>query len=197
MPETQGLESLPGILATIVETKTAELAQLRSDAERIEREAESAPPTRGFRDAVAVPGHVSLIAECKRRSPGAGEIRPGLDPAALTSGYERSGASALSVLTDSEYFGGSNDDLGAVKAATSIPVLRKDFTLDPLHVLEARAAGADAGAAHREDSERRRAGHPVSHRDRAGTGCARRGARRSGARAGGTIGRGRHRHQQS
>ena len=91
-----------------------------------------------------MPDHLALIAECKRRSPGAGSIRPGLDPAALTRGYARAGAAALSVLTDGGFFEGSLDDLAAAKAATSIPVLRKDFTLDPLQVVEARAAGADA-----------------------------------------------------
>ena len=77
-------------------------------------------------------------------SPGAGQIHPGLDPVTLTQSYEDAGAAALSVLTDVEYFAGSTEDLTAVKLATTIPTLRKDFTLDPLHILEARAAGADA-----------------------------------------------------
>ncbi len=113
-------------------------------ARELERLAAAAAPTRDFSAALARPGSVSLIAECKRRSPGAGLIRPGLDPAALTSGYERAGASALSVLTDETYFGGSLHDLSAVRAATTIPILRKDFTLDRVHLLEARARGADA-----------------------------------------------------
>ena len=144
MPETQGSDSLPGILAAIVETKRSELVELSAHAAAVERVAESAPPPRPFREALEAADSVSLIAECKRRSPGAGPILPNLDPAALTRGYERAGAAALSVLTDPTYFGASNDDLGVVKAATSIPVLRKDFTLDPLHVYEARAVGADA-----------------------------------------------------
>jgi indole-3-glycerol phosphate synthase len=94
--------------------------------------------------ALSVASTVSLIAECKRRSPGAGEIRPDLDPVSLSRGYESAGAAALSVLTDARFFGGSNRDLEAVRAATGVPVLRKDFTLDSLHVLEARASGADA-----------------------------------------------------
>ncbi|MBT8488970.1 MAG: indole-3-glycerol phosphate synthase TrpC, partial [Gemmatimonadetes bacterium] len=73
-----------------------------------------------------------------------GEIRTGLDPVDLVRGYERAGASALSILTDGAYFGGSLGDLTAASDATTIPVLRKDFTLDTLHVAEARAAGADA-----------------------------------------------------
>lgn len=144
MPETQASQRLPGILADIVRTKTAELAELRPRAKELERAAEVAEPPRDFAGALARPDHVALIAECKRRSPGAGEIRPGLDPAALTKGYARAGAAALSVLTDRDYFGGSLADLAAAKGGTPVPVLRKDFTLDPLHVLEARAAGADA-----------------------------------------------------
>ncbi|MCG6955123.1 MAG: indole-3-glycerol phosphate synthase TrpC [Gemmatimonadetes bacterium] len=144
MPETQGSGSLPGILATIVRTKERELDRLRPNAAEIERRAAEAPVPRDFEEALRRPDRVALIAECKRRSPGAGDIRPGLDPAALTRSYEDAGAAALSVLTDGEYFGGSTDDLIAVKAATRIPVLRKDFTLDPLQVVEARAVGADA-----------------------------------------------------
>ena len=104
----------------------------------------SAPPARDFRAALATADRVALIAECKRRSPGAGDIAPGLDPVALTSGYERAGAAALSVLTDEIYFGGSLADLIAVRRATSIPVLRKDFIVSPVQLVEARGAGADA-----------------------------------------------------
>lgn len=144
MPETQASEALPGILAEIVATKRVELESLRARAADLEAAAEGAPPPRDFHAALARPGAVSLIAECKRRSPGAGPIRPDLDPVELTVGCERAGASALSVLTDGPYFGGANADLTRIRGATSIPILRKDFTLDPLHVVEARAAGADA-----------------------------------------------------
>jgi len=135
---------MPGILSSIVATKLEELEGLRARAGWLERSAGDAPPARDFAAALRSGPSVSLIAECKRRSPGAGAIRTDLDPVALTLGYQRAGASALSVLTDRTYFGGSLDDLAAVKGATGIPVLRKDFTLDPLHVVEARAAGADA-----------------------------------------------------
>ena len=144
MPETQGSDSLPGILAEIVETKRRELEPLRLRADELEAALSDARPPRDFREALARPGIVSLIAECKRRSPGAGPIRPELDPAALTAGYAPAGAAALSVLTDQSYFGGSLADLRTVAAAVDVPVLRKDFTLDALHVIEARGGGADA-----------------------------------------------------
>jgi len=144
LPETQGAHDLPGILASIVATKRMELDALRSEARGLARRAADAPPVRDFKAALAGGSAVSLIAECKRRSPGAGPIRPGLDPAELTRGYERAGAAALSVLTDREYFAGSLDDLAAVREVVGIPILRKDFTLEPIQVTEARAAGADA-----------------------------------------------------
>ncbi len=144
MPETQGSETLPGVLAEIVATKRDELAQLRGQAPTLEAALGAAGSTRGFEAALRSGAHVSLVAECKRRSPGAGDIRPGLDPVELTRGYESAGAAALSVLTDSTYFGGSNDDLRRIREAVGLPLLRKDFTLDPLHVIEARAIGADA-----------------------------------------------------
>jgi indole-3-glycerol phosphate synthase len=144
LPETQGRETLPGILAEIVATKRGEVASLRPRADELERRLDDAPPPRDFLGALSRPGRVSLIAECKRRSPGAGDIRPGLDPVELTIGYRDAGAAALSVLTDRSYFGGSVDDLRLVSATTGLPVLRKDFTLDTVQVIEARGAGADA-----------------------------------------------------
>ena len=138
------MNTVPGILARIVATKRRELEQLRPRAAELEAALEHARPPRDFFGALAGGPTVALVAECKRRSPGAGAIRPDLDPAELVAGYERAGAAAVSVLTDGEYFGGSLDDLRAVSRAVRLPVLRKDFTLDTLHVIEARAAGADA-----------------------------------------------------
>ena len=98
---------------------------------------------RPFAEALARPG-TSLIAEHKRRSPSAGEIRAGSTCAEIVSAYERGGAAALSILTEEAHFGGSLDDLREARAATSLPILRKDFTVDPYMLYEARAAGADA-----------------------------------------------------
>lgn len=144
MSQPQGAGTLPGVLASIVASKEAEVERLRARAGELEAAARSAPEPRSFRRALASPGRVALIAECKRRSPGAGPIRPDLDPTTLAAAYEQAGAAAISVLTDAEHFGGSTHDLEAVRRRVALPVLRKDFTIDALQVMEARAAGADA-----------------------------------------------------
>ena len=92
---------------------------------------------------VAGSGDVAVIAELKRRSPSKGDLAPDLDPVELAVAYERGGAAAMSVLTDVEYFGGSVDDLRTARAACALPVLRKDFTVDPRDVCDARIMGAD------------------------------------------------------
>jgi len=99
---------------------------------------------RGFAAALRRSGEVRLLAEVKRRSPSAGDIRPGADPAEVARAYVQGGAAALSVLTDRDYFGGDLAFLRAVRAAVPVPVIRKDFLIDPVQVWEARAAGADA-----------------------------------------------------
>jgi indole-3-glycerol phosphate synthase len=104
----------------------------------------SLPPPRGFAAALTRHGGLSVIAEVKRQSPSRGPLAPGLDPAALALAYQAGGAACLSVLTDSEFFGGGPADLSAARAATSLPVLRKDFTVGPADVCDARLMGADA-----------------------------------------------------
>ncbi len=104
----------------------------------------AAPPVRPFAGALAGPGGVRVIAEHKRRSPSRGAIREDLAPGDVARGYERAGAAAISVLTDEPFFGGCLAHLEEVRGATALPVLRKDFVLDPWQVWEARAAGADA-----------------------------------------------------
>ncbi|HXR29752.1 MAG TPA: indole-3-glycerol phosphate synthase TrpC [Solirubrobacterales bacterium] len=98
---------------------------------------------RPFREALVRPG-LSLIAEFKRRSPSAGEISAGADVAGQVAAYERGGAAALSVLTDERHFGGSLEDLRAARAACDLPILRKDFIVDPYQLYEAAVNGADA-----------------------------------------------------
>ena len=105
------------ILDRIVRTKRDEVRALRSARAELARAARSAPPARDFRSALrGSSGDVAIIAEVKRRSPGAGSIREDLDPADLAADYGRSGASAISVLTDRTYFGGGLDDLRRVRA---------------------------------------------------------------------------------
>jgi indole-3-glycerol phosphate synthase len=87
---------------------------------------------------------IGVIAEVKRRSPSKGDLAPALDPADLARAYERGGATCLSVLTDTEFFGGSPDDLRTARAATGLPVLRKDFTVSSADVCDTRIMGADA-----------------------------------------------------
>jgi indole-3-glycerol phosphate synthase len=107
-------------------------------------EARALPPARGFAAALRAAAGLSVIAEVKRRSPAKGELDVRLDPAALARAYERGGAACLSVLTDRVFFGGSAGDLRAARAATAVPVLRKDFTVAAADVCDARLMGADA-----------------------------------------------------
>jgi indole-3-glycerol phosphate synthase len=102
------------------------------------------PPARGFTAALRAVEGLGVIAEVKRRSPSKGDLAAGLDPAAVAGDYERGGATCLSVLTDADHFGGSPADLQAARAATGLPVLRKDFTVCPADVCDARIMGADA-----------------------------------------------------
>jgi len=131
------------ILERIVATKDDEVRALGRVRRDLRRAAEDAPAPREVLGPLGASAHVGVFAEVKRRSPGAGDIDPGLDPVELSAAYEAAGAAAVSVLTDGPWFGGSLDDLRAVRGARAIPVLRKDFVIDPLQVYEGRAAGAD------------------------------------------------------
>jgi indole-3-glycerol phosphate synthase len=99
--------------------------------------------TRGFRDSLAAAHGLAVVSEIKRRSPSKGDLAADLDPATLAEAYERGGASCLSVLTDTEFFGGSVEDLQVARASCDLPVLRKDFTVSALDVVDARLMGAD------------------------------------------------------
>lgn len=132
-----------GILDRIVQTKKGEVEALLPQEAVLRNKAGGASPARDLARALRRGPQVALMAEVKRRSPGAGPIRPNLVPADLARAYERAGAAAISVLTDSEYFGGSLDDLREVRSAVDLPVFRKDFVLHRVQLLEARSAGAD------------------------------------------------------
>lgn len=131
-----------GILERIVASKDAEVAALHRNRRALTRAAEEALPALPVLGPLAASPCVSVFAEVKRQSPGAGPIAPGLDPVALAAAYQAGGARVVSVLTDGPWFGGSLADLEAVARPRTVPVLRKDFVVDPLQVLEARAAGA-------------------------------------------------------
>lgn len=133
------------ILAKIVATKRQEVAEARrriSRADLFARSEAKRPPLSLIAALTAKP--FAIIAEMKRSSPSGGQLRPDLSPSDLASSYEQQGAAALSVLTDSHYFGGSLEDLRQARAAVRIPVLRKDFIVDEYQLVEARAFGADA-----------------------------------------------------
>jgi indole-3-glycerol phosphate synthase len=137
----------PTILRRIVDRKWEEVAEAsrRVSVTELERQAAAQSPARGFESAVrsAAAGRGAVIAEAKRASPSKGVIRASFDPASIARSYEAGGACCLSVLTDVDFFQGSNDYLVAARAACSLPVIRKDFIVDPYQVVEARAIGAD------------------------------------------------------
>ena len=135
-----------GVLGEIVAHKREEVAERRrriapSD---VRARAADAPPARLFHAALRGPGGIRLIAEVKGASPSAGTIRADFDPAAIARAYAAAGAAAISVLTDARFFHGADEHLTRVRGAVGVPLLRKDFTLEPYQVYEARAIGADA-----------------------------------------------------
>lgn len=135
------------LLARIIAYKRQEvqLARQRKPLEQVQEEAEASEPPRNFFRAVTRPaGKLRVIAEIKKASPSAGLIRPNFDPVSIACAYHTAGAAAISCLTDEKFFQGSLDYIKQIKRAVPLPVLRKDFIIDPYQVYEARAAGADA-----------------------------------------------------
>jgi indole-3-glycerol phosphate synthase len=133
------------VLDRIVEATREDIVRRRERVPlaELERQAAGGREDRPFSEALTRPG-VSVIAEHKRRSPSAGEIRAGATVTEIVEAYERGGAAALSVLTEGPHFGGSLDDLREARAASALPILRKDFIVDVYQVYESAVAGADA-----------------------------------------------------
>ena len=133
------------ILDRIIAAKKEEVERSRryTPMACIEQAARSAPGAWDFRSALAG-RDCAIIAEVKRRSPSRGVLQEGVDPVQVAAVYEKNGAAAVSVLTDGPFFGGSIEDLRAVGRSVGIPVLRKDFIIDPFQIYEARAAGGDS-----------------------------------------------------
>jgi len=142
------VSAAPDVLKTILRHKAVEVGE-RASARPLRRLAEAterAPAPRGFARAIAARvarGEPAVIAEAKKASPSKGLLRDPFDPAAIARSYEAGGAACLSVLTDERFFQGSDDALRDAREACSLPVLRKDFVIDPYQVYEARALGAD------------------------------------------------------
>lgn len=135
------------VLRQIVEDKRREVAaaKQRVPVEQLKEHATAQPRPRNFFSAVTKPkGDLKVIAEVKKASPSAGVIRQNFDPVAIARAYHQAGAAAISCLTDEKYFQGSLAYIQQIKAAVPLPVLRKDFIIDPYQVYESRAAGADA-----------------------------------------------------
>ena len=133
------------VLERIVEATRQDLDRRRREVPQadLERELFTRAEDRPFSEAVSRPG-LSLIAEYKRQSPSAGALRPDADVTEVVEAFEHGGAAAISVLTEATHFGGSLDDLRQARAASRLPILRKDFVIDPYQVYESAAIGADA-----------------------------------------------------
>ncbi len=137
---------MPTVLDIILERKHQEVAVLKAGPDRdgLRRQARNLPPRRNLAAALKQAPCRAVIAEIKRHSPSAGSLRQEVDPAELARAYERGGASAISVLLDKPFFGGSLEDLRAVRGAVNLPLLAKDFIIDPIQIHQAALAGADA-----------------------------------------------------
>ncbi len=140
--------SVPDVLRKILARKTEEVAERRRvlPPAELQQRVQDLPPTRGFIAAIAARierGHAAVIAEIKKASPSKGVLRADFDPAAIARSYAAHGATCLSVLTDVDFFQGADAYLQQARAACQLPVLRKDFVIDPYQVDEARLLGAD------------------------------------------------------
>lgn len=141
------MSARPDLLAAIVDAtrRITDGRRQRDPLDVLQRRALAATPHgEAFASALAARGRFNVIAECKRRSPSKGVLCEDYDPAAIARQYQAGGAAAISVLTEPTFFDGALAHLTAVRAAVSLPLLRKDFTVDEYQLLEARAAGADA-----------------------------------------------------
>ncbi len=137
----------PDLLAAIIAAtqRIVNVRETQVPLAEMDRRAAMIEPRQGvFRRALEQDGCVNVIAECKRRSPSRGVLRADYEPAAVALGYDGAGAAAISVLTEPAFFDGSLDHLIAVRGATALPILRKDFIVGRYQILESRAAGADA-----------------------------------------------------
>lgn len=148
MTDRDGATDTPDVLKKILARKHEEVAERRKSVSfsELEARANAQPAARDFVEAIAKrveKNEPAVIAEVKKASPSKGVIRANFDPAAIARSYERGGAACLSVLTDIDFFQGSDAYLQAARSACNLPVLRKDFTVDPYQVVEARALGAD------------------------------------------------------
>ena len=134
------------ILDTIIAHKQKEL-QIEEEQvplTKLKSKLANLPPTKDFRAAIAQSGNINLIAEVKKKSPSKGIIREDFDPIQIAETYAKNGAAAISVLTDVRFFDGRLDYLSSIRQVVDVPLLRKDFTIDPYHIYQARVAGADA-----------------------------------------------------
>jgi indole-3-glycerol phosphate synthase len=138
--------STPDLLEAIVAAtrRSVESRQRRAPRIALDARLKRTPNGLAFQDALARRDRLNIIAECKRRSPSRGVLRPAYDPVAIARAYEHAGAVALSILTEPTFFDGALEHLEAVRQAVSLPLLRKDFIVDQYQLVEAVVAGADA-----------------------------------------------------